>query len=110
MVDRRWELEKVFATYPRKRVVTVSGELLLHSRGTFEGSAGCDRFRGKWIVDGDRIKFPESGSRGRCNQAELRLNGPVIGALDEGFTAEVHGNKLTIFAARSRDRLVYRSR
>ncbi len=109
IIDRRWQLEKVVATHPQPHKLSLRGELSLHKGGTFEGFAGCKQFSGNWIVEGDRILNTQTSYRGRCSQRELKLVAAVIDALGDGFTAQVNADRLTIFAARSRDRLLYRA-
>lgn len=110
IVGRRWRLTKLISTHPRTRVIPTRGELVLHEDGTFEGSTICTPLRGKWIAEGDRIMFTEFNSPGRrCSGDEAEVSGSVVNALGDGFTAKVDGSKLTIFATRSRDRLVYRA-
>lgn len=54
--------------------------------------------------------FTRMSAEGSCEARRRGQDSFVINALGDGFTADVRGEKLTIFGARSRDRLVYRKR
>lgn len=108
LFDQRWKLRKYVSTFPRPQVHEIDGDLLIRGSGSFEGSTGCYRLRGKWRLTGDRIIFWKSGARGRCNAEERDLYGTATAVLGDGFTIDIRGDKLTVFAGRGRDRLVYR--
>lgn len=111
LTDTTWHLESlvhgrgpdgfVSSTYP--------AELILHGDGKLEGSTGCRRLTGEWIEGGHTIDFTTFGAEGNCPPDLREQDDHVVGVLGDGFTAEIEGNELTIYAARGTDGLTYSS-
>jgi heat shock protein HslJ len=80
--------------------------------GKYAGTTGCGRFSGTYTVQGERVVFLSgSAAGGRCSDKALQEQHDAVSlGISDWITAEVDGNKLTVFADRSLERLIYRAR
>ena len=118
MVDREWRLvsfidgHRTRAVAPATlRFTKVEPNPKNAVQGKYAGTTGCGRFSGTWTVQGERVVFLSGGSRGgRCSGDALQEQHDSVNmGISDWLTAEVAGDKLTIFGDRSRLRLVYRA-
>lgn len=110
LIDTRWQLESLIHGPAEDSVVSSAApaDLLLKADGTLTGSTGCRELHGEWIERGDEILFSTFGADGKCPEALREQDGHVVEVLGDGFTAEVEGDRLTVFS-RGGSGLSYRS-
>lgn len=119
MVGREWRLETYIQDGRRTRAVAPATlrftRVELNPKnaiqGKYAGTTGCGRFSGTWTVQGERVVFLSGSYRGgRCSDDTLQEQHDSVNmGISDWLTAEVAGDKLTIFGDRSRLRLVYRA-
>lgn len=98
LVDTRWELESLLYGTGSDGMVSSAhhGHLIIKSDGTIAGSTGCRDLHGEWIERGDEIYFTTFGAEGSCPEELREQDGHVVGALGDGFTVEINGDRLTV--------------
>lgn len=95
IVGTAWVLESLLQG---AAATSVLGEatLMLAADGTFIGSTGCRELRGRYVIFGDEIKFPDFAAEGECPADRQGQDAFVIAVLERGFSAAVEGAHLTL--------------
>ena len=81
------------------------------SAGEVSGSAGCNRYIGKYTVSGENITFPSpmASTNMMCEQAVMEQEGAYLKALGEAKTYTASGDQLTLAGADKTTLAVYRA-
>jgi heat shock protein HslJ len=79
------------------------------STGEVSGSAGCNRYSGKYTVSGDSITFssPMASTMMMCEQAVMDQESAYLKALGEAKTHTVSGDQLTLVGTEKTALAVY---
>lgn len=116
IAGRRWRLVRILdgQTSEEFRSIRPRGEasFLIDRDGTWGSTTGCQRLKGEWIVEGDRIMSTQSRSIGGirgCSEAAFEQWAFISNAFSEGFASVLQGKKLTIASDWGQYRLVYRA-
>lgn len=115
LVGTRWILESLVDgdsdEAPVSTAMTGVGSepasLRLADDGTMTGSTGCRRLEGEWSIEGGEVLFTNFGLTGSCPPDLRDQDDHVVGALGDGFTADVDGDVLRV-SGRFGTGLVYR--
>jgi heat shock protein HslJ len=104
LVGTTWVLDTVISSGAASNSAAMAtAYLVFDAAGTLEGSTGCRRLTGVWILDGSVLSTPELAavddpSVGVCSPEQQRLDGIVIGVVESGTTVQVDGDRLTLTA------------
>jgi heat shock protein HslJ len=76
------------------------GELRFHENGSFTGTSGCRPVRGRYELVDDTVTVGEFAAdpaeAGACPPQEEAQHSHVCDVLDDGFRAEIEGDRLTL--------------
>jgi len=108
LVGTDWVLESLISGDVVSSVAGEAATLRLEPGGTFAGSTGCRRFRGRWVTANGGIAPTDFGMEGTECPASLADQDGHIAAVLGGFRASVDGRMLTL-TGDGGDGLVYRT-
>ena len=91
-----WELESLVVDGTSSPPGGEPVRLLLHENGTVTGSTGCRQLHGRYDTFGDQINFPDFGAEGDCPPQLQDQDSHIVGALSDGFRAELQGEALRL--------------
>ncbi|MDQ3618859.1 MAG: META domain-containing protein [Actinomycetota bacterium] len=100
LTDTIWRLDSLIEGIgPEGTAVSAApARLILMSDGKLSGSTGCREFDGEWQQRGDEILFTRLTTEGNCPPDLQDQDNYILGVLGDGFTAEIEGQSLTVFA------------
>jgi len=97
LVDTQWILESLVMGDTVSSVVGGPVTLLLHADGSLEGSTGCQRLTGNYLIRGDEVYANEFGVDGKCPAGGMRAqSNHVVRVIGDGFVASIDGDLLSL--------------
>jgi heat shock protein HslJ len=109
MIGTHWLLESIVQADVASSPVGVQPTLLLNADGTLQGSTGCRRLTGRYVIDGAEIRPTDFAAEGACTDDVFVQDSQVIEILGDGFRAALVGRKLQITSPGGVWGLVYRA-
>jgi heat shock protein HslJ len=95
LVDTHWVLESLVMGDTVSSVVGGPVTLLLNADGSLEGSTGCQRLTGHFLIRGDEVYANEFGVDGKCPAGGMRAqSNHVARVIGDGFVASIDGDLL----------------
>ncbi|MFA9429752.1 META domain-containing protein [Egicoccus sp. AB-alg2] len=114
LTDTTWQLKSLLdggGPDGTASSIMAEAELYLDGTGTINATTGCGGLTGTWIQEGDAIRLTASryahGEADRC-VGDLQHE-HVLEVLGDGFTVEVEGQTLTVWALRDERGLQYQA-
>jgi heat shock protein HslJ len=108
LVGTRWVLDTLLHEDMASSPLGEPAVLVLAADGRVSGSTGCRTLSGRWAQTGELLEFPQLRADGDCPADVRAQDEHVMAVLDDGTTAVVDGDLLTLTGAQGRA-LVYRA-
>jgi heat shock protein HslJ len=96
LVGTRWQLDTLIRGDTASTVRGDPATLLLHADGTLEGSTGCRKLTGRYVLHGDQINATDFAADGECPGELFDQDNHIVAVLGDGFRALVDGQRLTL--------------
>ena len=103
LVGTRWQLDSVISGDAVSSTLGEPAVLELTADGGISGSTGCRLFSGSYELSGSSVEVTDLMVDSRpCGLDTAGQDGQVLAVVEEGFTYEIDGNRLTLTASGDR--------